>query len=134
MIEAFLNNPYGIIGVVLLACFSAYLAWRNGHKTRLASAATTFRSAIDPTVFSGLRGHPLHGALIKHFPAHLAATHEFRRYLGFIDRWRFRKAWRAYHGGSEENPDWFTHYCLPNDGPLLLVHRLETLRNAANQT
>lgn len=97
-------------------------------------AAATFRATIDPSVFAGLRGHPLHGALIQIFPKHLAAAHEFRRYLGPIDRWRFRKAWHAYHGGSEENPDWFVRYCLPNNGPALLVQRLEALRSAANQT
>ncbi|MDD5391128.1 MAG: hypothetical protein PHD37_17465 [Gallionellaceae bacterium] len=97
-------------------------------------AASIFRAAIDPTVFSGLNGHALHGALIKVFPYHLAAAKEFRRYLGPIDRWRFRKAWIAYHGGSEDQPDWFVLYCVPENGNQLLVNHLESLVNATNQT
>ena len=134
MIEALLSNPYFAFGAILLACFGGYIRYRIARKNRVALAASIFRAAIDPAAFSGLRGHPLHGALIKVFPKHLAAASEFRRYLGPIDYWRFRKAWRAYHGGSEETQDWFVLYCLPRDGPQLLAHRLEALRNAANQT
>lgn len=107
--------------------------WRERH-ARLTNAATFFRAAVDPAVFCGLSGHPLHGALIQVFPKHLAAAREFRRYLGPLSYWQFIRAWKAYHGGSEENPDWFVRYCLPKNGPELLVQRLEALRNAASQT
>lgn len=139
-------NFYGIAlgesDLWLLAAAGACAAWFIPHRlsfwrerrARLAAAAASFRATIDPSVFAGLRGHPLHGALIQAFPKHLAAAHEFRRYLGPIDRWRFRKAWRTYHGDSEENPDWFVRYCLPNNGPELLVQRLEALRSTASQT
>lgn len=46
MLEAFISNPYGVIGAVLLACFVAYLTWRNGRKTREAKAAATFRTSV----------------------------------------------------------------------------------------
>ncbi len=120
-----------LIGVIGAFQVQRYLGRRE--------AAVAFRATIDPTVFSSfngrlmLSGHVLHAALIEVFPAHLAAAHEFRRYLGPVDRWRFRKAWHAYHGGSEEYPDWFKRYCLPDNGPQLLVQRLEALRNAASQ-
>lgn len=140
MIEAFFSSPYSILGAILLASFAGYIAWRNGHKARIAVAAATFRAAIDPTVFYSfngsvaLHGHVLHAALIQTFPAHMAAAHEFRRYLNPIERWRFSRAWKAYHGGSEEHPDWFMRYCLPNNGTQLLTQRLEALRDVANQT
>jgi len=72
--------------------------------------------------------------LTPFFFKHLAAAHEFRRYLSPIDRWRFSRAWKAYHGDSEEQPDWFVRYCFPNNGPELLVQRLEALRSASSQT
>lgn len=107
--------------------------WRE-RRARLANAAIAFRAAVDPAVFCGLRGHPLHGSLIQVFPKHLAAAREFQRYLSPFNYWRFSRAWKAYHGGSEENPDWFMRYCLPANGPALLAQRLENLRNAASQT
>ena len=115
-----------LIGVLGAFQIQRYLGRRE--------AAATFRAAINPSFFAGLRGHRLHGALIQAFPKHLAAAHEFRRYLGPIGRWRFSVAWKAYHGGSEEHPDWFVRYCLPNNGPELLAQRLESLRSAASQT
>lgn len=123
-----------IIGACLTSLIPHRLSFWRERRARLAATSIVFRATIDPSVFAGLRGHPLHGALIQVFPKHLAAAHEFRRYLGPIDRWRFRKAWRAYHGGSEDYPDWFVRYRLPNNGPELLVQRLEALRNAASQT
>lgn len=97
-------------------------------------AAATFRVAINPSVFAGLRGHNLHAMLVQASPLHRTAATEFKRYLGPIDRWRFRKAWRAYHGKDEEHPNWFPRYCLPDNGPQLLEQHLEALRNAASQT
>lgn len=121
--------------IVLIAALIGVLgAFQVQRYLGRREAAAAFRATIDPSVFAGLRGHLLHGALIQIFPKHIAAAHEFRRYLSPIDRWRFRKAWRAYHGGSEEHPDWFVRYCLPRNGPQLLTERLEALRNAASQT
>lgn len=133
---------YGLLLLAVITWNGHWLAQRLNHAlairrecgSRLASAAATFRAAIDPSVFAELRGHPLHGALIKVFPNHLAAAHEFRRYLGPIDRWRFSRAWKAYHGGSEDHPNWFPRYCVPYGGPELLVQRLEALRSAVSQT
>jgi len=128
-----LSNPWPAIGAILLAAWVGYIAYRNNRRNRLAAAAATFRSAIDPSAFSGIRGHQLHGALIKAFPAHCEAAKEFRRYLGPIDRFRFERAWRAYHGGDEEHPK-FTPYYIPDNGPEILFQRLEALKRAANQT
>ena len=72
------------------------------------------------------------GQLHRHRPIRHQYAGQF--VLWHLDRWRFRKAWKAYHGGSEKHPDWFVRYCLPDKGTELLIHRLETLRNAANQT
>lgn len=129
-----LANAYVILGAFLLACFGAHLAYRNGHKARLAAAAAVFRAAINPAAFAGFQGHYLHAALVQAFPAHLAASKEFRRYLSSIDRLRFNKAWNAYHGGDERYPDWLARYCVPAGGPALLIYHLETLRNIAGQT
>ena len=138
MIEAFLSNPYFAFGAILLACFGGYIRYRIAQKTRLALAAAAFRAAIDPAIFYGLHGNSLHGALIKQFPAHCAAAHEFRRYIGPIDRWRFRKAWEAYHGGTEEYPDFLPYYIGKKEGfdfgHELLINRINALRNAASQT
>ena len=115
-------------------CFVNWLCRRVFSGGRRAAAAATFRTAINPSIFTGLRGHQLHGALIKAFPAHITAAHELMCYLGYVDRRRFSKAWNAYHGGSEKQPDWFVIYCLPDRGTELLVQRIEALRNAASQT
>jgi hypothetical protein len=134
MIEIILSNIPGIVGSILLACFGAYLVWRNGHKSRLAAAAATFRAAIDPDAFTNWSGHDLHKALAQAFPAHKAAAHEFKRYLGPIDKLRLDRAWGEYHGGNEECPDFFKLYCIPASGPKLLKQRLGALRNAGNHT
>lgn len=133
MIEAFFANPYAVIGAVLLACFGGYVAYRANRKGRIAEAAATFRAAIDPSVFSTPRGHQLHGVLIKVFPKHREAAKEFRRHLGPIARLRFDRAWRAYHGGSEEHPN-FTRFYIQENGSEFLLEKLEAIKNAANQT
>jgi hypothetical protein len=133
MIEAFFSNPYAVIGALLLASFIGYVTHRTNRKGRTAGAAATFRAAIDLSVLSKLQGHQLHGALIKVFPKHRDAAREFRRYLGPISRLRFHYTWRAYHGGNEEHPN-FTQYYIGEDGPELLLQRLEAIKNAANQT
>jgi hypothetical protein len=133
MDEILTTNFYSICGAVLSACFVAYLAWRVGHKARLATAAATFRASINPDAFATFQGHALHAALIQTFPAHRAAAVEFRRYLRAVDRLRFANAWQAYHGGDEQHPD-FVPYYVHDGGPQLLIRRLEGLRDAARQT
>lgn len=105
--------------------------WR---RARLAAAAVAFRAAIDPEVSSNWGGHNLHKALIQAFPAHKKAVVEFRHYLRGKDRLRLEQAWGNYHGGSEENPDFFVMYCVPANGPELLKQRLEALRGAGKHT
>ena len=130
MLDTLFANYYAIVGAVLLACLGAYLSWRVGHKGRAAVAASALRSAMDPKAFTGLHGHHLHGALIRAFSSHCAAAHEYRRYLSPMGRWRFHQAWRQYHGGSEEHPA-FVAYYVSDEGPQLLVRRLERLREVA---
>ena len=133
MIETFFSNPYSVIGTVLLVCLGAYLNWRVGHKARLAAAAANFRITFDHAMFSGIHGHQLHGALIREVPKHRAAATEFRRFLGPLDNLRFNRAWKDYHGGNDEYPD-FVPYYIRDNGCQLLIKRLENLRNVADQT
>jgi hypothetical protein len=133
MIEELLSNPIPAIGAILLAAWVGHIAYRNSRKSRLAEAAATFRSSIAPSAFSGMRGHQLHGALIRAYPVHREAAKEFRRYLGPITKYRFERAWRAYHRGDEEHPE-FTPYYIRESGPETLFLRLEALKRAANQT
>lgn len=118
---------------VVVAFIGGYVALRVSRGGRLASAAATFRATIDPGVFVNQHGHALHGVLVKQFPIYRSAVGEFRRYLGPIDKFRLQKAWRDFHGGNEEHPN-FTPYYTKELGHLILKERLETLRNVAQYT
>jgi len=133
MIDELFSNLWPVFGAILLAAWVGYIAYRNSRKSRLAEAAATFRSSIVPSAFSGMRGHQLHGTLICTYPVHREAAKEFKRYLGPIAKFRFERAWRAYHGGDEEHPRFIAYY-IPESGPETLFLRLEVLKRAANQT
>jgi hypothetical protein len=128
------NFTSTITGAFLLACFTGYVAWRNGKKVRVANAALIYRNSIDPDKFYGLKGHLLHGALIQTFPDLKKAVHEFRLHLGVAGKISLNRAWKEYHGGEEEYPDFFKTYCIPDHGPSLLKQRLEYLRKAGEIT
>ncbi len=109
MIEAFFSNIYAILGTVLLACFGGYIAWRNGHKARIAIACITFRSDVLGAL-SGLYPIPVNwpdsGGAVNHmlaaaFPALQRAVAEFRDVLPRRKRRGFDKAWHAYRAGSD---------------------------------
>ena len=103
MIEAFFANPYGAMGALLLACFGAYLAWRNGHKTRLANASSSFRNAF-ATELSILHSDSkidVHDLLLSAFAKHSEAVVVFRPYLSFLKRSGFDKAWHCYHSNHK---------------------------------
>jgi hypothetical protein len=108
--------------------FGGFVAYRNNRINRTVAAAKNFRSAINPEAFNDIRGHILHGALIKHFPVLKIAVHEYRIYLGLFDRIRLNRAWKEYHGGNEKHPNLFNQYCLPTNGPVLLKDRLKKLK------
>lgn len=134
LIESIVANSYAIAGAIFSACLAGYIGLLVNRKSRLAAAAATFRAAIDPEAFTRWRGHDLHKALVRDFPAHKKAVVEFRHYLRGKDRLRLEQAWAKYHGGSEENPDFFVMYCIPANGPELLKQRLEALRDAGKHT
>lgn len=129
MFDVFLNNLYAIAGAFLLACFGGYLAWRNGHKVRLAAAGAELRRAFadELRVFEfepNIEGHALHAMLAQTLPKHRAAVKEFRLYLSPLQRYRFDRAWKRFHGGSDQHPDYLPYYF--GEG-----HRTLFIRNVA---
>lgn len=128
MTEAFLSNPYAIIYAVLLACFVAYLAWRNGHKVRTAAACSAFHTAVLSSL-NGLYPHPtkwpqgtaINEVLSAAFPALQAAVTEFRRFVPWWRRSAFDRAWFSYHHGTGRDCDknYYIHYTDISD-PLVL--------------
>jgi hypothetical protein len=98
-----------IVGAILLACFGAYLTWRNGYKARRAAAALRFRSSVLETL-TGLYPIPvawpttpihIERILRERFAALQIAVEEYQRYVPFWQRWAFRKAWRRYRLGRD---------------------------------
>jgi len=103
------NNLYIIIGAILLACFSAYLTYRNFAKNRYAAASIKFRSSV-LEILAGLypiptnwpkRGLDIDPVLRNAFPKLQVAVAEFRPYLAWFRRWRFDRAWFIYRLGKE---------------------------------
>ncbi len=104
------------------------------------NAAATFRTAIDPEIANRFKGHSLHAALLGAkadngykidgvYFKHRKAFYEYKRYLGPLGRFRINRAWKEYHGGNEECPNFLVMYCLSPKKHELLKSRLESLRN-----
>jgi len=109
MIETIVANQMVIVGTLVLACFGAYLTWRNGYKGRVAAASTKFRATV-LAAFSGLYPHevnwPSRSSDIAHmlkekFPELQAAVSEFRPYVPWWRRRAFDKAWFMYRLGPD---------------------------------
>lgn len=81
----------------------------------------------------GQAGYLLQNILIREFDKQKIATHEFRRHLGFINRIRFNKAWKTYHGGYEDYPD-FKPYFMTDNGQKLFNHRVDKILKFSNKT
>ena len=97
MIEAFFSSLYSVAGAVLLACFVAYLAWRNGHKVRVAVAAATFRAAFGNAVLALAGNSDTSSTVVfQNHGCHLAAIDAFRPYVAWYRRRSFRRAVEGY--------------------------------------
>lgn len=104
-----ITNWLAILGAILLACFGAYLAWRNGYKARRAAAAAKFRASV----LSALQGlYPLPVAWPKNelrireelqarFPVLQSAVAEFEPYVLWYKRKAFAQSWRQYRLGED---------------------------------
>jgi hypothetical protein len=112
VVDTFINDSKAqgvVIGAILLACFGAYLSWRNGYKARRAAAALRFRNYVLETL-TGLYPIPvawpataihIERILRERFAALQIAVEEFQRYVPFWQRRAFRKAWRLYRLGRD---------------------------------
>lgn len=127
---------YGIVATIVTGLIVALanqrinhaLAARRERRKNIIVASAAFRAVVNPESFKGIKGHVLHGALIDSFPILKAGVHEYRIHLGWLDGIRLDRAWAKYHGGSEQYPELFKPYCIKDNGPELLKHRLESLR------
>lgn len=104
-----LSNPWPIAGAILLACFGAYLVYRNNRLNRRAVAAAEFRNAFSGELASLSSPVPpkLPELLIAAFPRHSAAFERFRHHLPSLRRRQFEESWRKYHSGHEFDADKF---------------------------
>ena len=116
LIDIFLAYKTSIVGGILVACFGAYLAWRNGHKARRANACAAFRSSV-LNIFIGIYpepkdwpsdGNSVDRKLQSIFPALQTAVENFRPFVPWLSRRGFNRAWSIYLHGSEANSG--SHY------------------------
>ena len=124
MIEQFLENPYQILGAVLLASFVGYVTWRNNFKNRRAAACATFRSAVLKelgSVYPNVVSWPenIDGFLRSRFSALQAAVENFRPFVPWWRRWLFDRAWFRYRcaTGRKIDVQCYHHYMGFNDNP-----------------
>lgn len=105
MVDLIVNNFWAIAAVVLASAFAGYVAWRNGHKARYATACSNFRASVLHAL-DGLHPHhagwPRDGLAIdpmlrSAFPALQAAVAEFRPFVPWWRRRAFDGAWFLYH-------------------------------------
>jgi hypothetical protein len=96
-----LTAEYFFVALVL-ACFGAYLAWRNTVKVRQANASIVFIKSFAPEVAmlqNPARTKDIRDMLIEAFLRHSEAVTIFQDNLGFIRKRQFKKAWEHYHSG-----------------------------------
>lgn len=93
----------GIIGAISLAIFVAWLNARNNRKNRLVNAAEKFRNIIHkslkgiyPSTESYLTTEEKDRITQSSINQINSAGSEFSHYLGFISKYRFRKALKKY--------------------------------------
>ncbi|NYG32573.1 hypothetical protein HZU83_20515 [Sphaerotilus montanus] len=109
VIQIIESNWPAILGAILLACFGAYLAWRNGYKARRAAAAAKFRAAV-LTALQGLYPVPvawpknelrIRDELKERFPGLQTAVAEFETYVPWYKRKAFAESWNRYRLGDD---------------------------------
>lgn len=60
------------------------------------------------------------------------AAREFKRHLGFVERYRFNKAWHKYHGDNAEILN-LTH-CKAEDVQRILLSQIDRILKFTKQT
>jgi hypothetical protein len=113
--DAIVSNADAILSAVLLACFGAYLAYRNSRLSRRAAAADRFNAAFSPALafLDKARRHgsyhdrPDASAFLREaFVSHAAAIEEFRPFVSLMRRKAYEKVWKEYcdiaHAGTVE--------------------------------
>ena len=127
MLDLIVNNFLAIAAAVLVAAFAGYVAWRNGRKSRYATACGNFRTSV-LRALDGL--HPRHASwprddfaidpiLREAFPALQAAVAEFRPFVPWWQRRAFDRAWFRYHCSTGRTVDaqGYHHYMAISNQP-----------------
>ncbi len=126
-IEFIISNFWIISGAILLACFGAYLAYRNNAINRYAAASTKFRSSV-LEILSGLYPLPTHWPkdglaidpiLRAAFPKLQVAVAEFRPHVLWFRRKAFDESWFRFRcaTGREIDQQCYHHYMAFSDQP-----------------
>lgn len=144
MIEAFLSNPYPVLGAVLLASFVGYVNWRNGLKVRRATACAIFRAAVLNelgSIYPNPSAWPenIDAFLRSKFVALQAAVENFRPFFPWWRRRLFDRAWFHYRcaTGREVDTQCYHHYMAfgSNQGYKAIFHsNVYRLLSFANET
>lgn len=129
MTNIFSDNPTWSIGIIVILfgiiAANRLTLWRSRRDSRIIYGKL-LRDAFSDEIKiyeSGdniSTGHILHGILIKAFAKHKTAFHEYRIHLGIIRRFRIDRAWKKYHGGDENNPNFQPYYIYDNRQSIFL--------------
>ncbi len=96
-----MNIEY-FLGTLVIACFAAYFFYRNGVKTRQATAAAEFRKAIDSNCTIGLYNALQVAEFRIIFTNHKEAVRIFRGHLCGFSKSSFDNAWNEYEDWSNK--------------------------------
>lgn len=95
--EFLIVNFNAIASAILLACFTAYLVWRNNFKSRQANYAAAFRAAFSDAILNLREIDVPSGQVVSAFRLqHLNAIQEFRGRVPYFRRSGFSKAENSY--------------------------------------
>jgi hypothetical protein len=138
---------YGLVSMVVSSVLGQWVNQRLSHsmaiqrenrKARI-TAAVNFRNAFNIEKYGTLRGHTLNNVLSGvvggdgtpyegDYAKHKRAVHDYRIHLGRVNTIRLNMAWKKYHGGNEDCPNFFKLYCIKEKGPEILNERIKELR------
>lgn len=97
MIEFLIANFYAVASAILMACFVAYLNWRNNFKSRQANYAATFRAAFSDAILNLTEIDVSSAQVVNAFRLqHLNAIQEFRGRVPCFRQHGFSKAEESY--------------------------------------